>query len=329
MARSAARQTDTRSKKPTATMLKVNGFPGENELRDLQFKLAYNLQSTLDVVNTLELFFNNIQDLFEVNGLCFDNHEGVELKLGAQDKHSACYNVAASEIKLGKIEFRRNRPFLETELTLMEMLIGVLFYPLRNALLYRAALDSSMRDPLTGIGNRQSMDNCFAREIKLSLRHQTPLSLMLIDVDFFKKMNDTHGHRAGDKMLKHIVANIKNTLRETDQIFRFGGEEFVVLLHNTDAENARLTAERIRVHTAITPLDINGENVSATISLGVTTLAADDNVESFFERADCALYQAKKEGRNKVVVESTNKTKKKKPAEQAAPIAHTDQSHTA
>ncbi|MDO6424201.1 GGDEF domain-containing protein [Saccharophagus degradans] len=306
MARSAATQPRTRGKKPTATMLKVNGFPGENELRDLQFKLAYNLQSTLDVVNTLELFFSNIQDLFEVNGLSFDNLEGIELKLGSQEKHSACYNVATSNIKLGKIEFRRAKPFLETELTLMEMLIGVLFYPLRNALLYRAALDSSMRDPLTGIGNRQAMDNCFAREIKLSLRHQTPLSLMLIDVDFFKKLNDTYGHRAGDKMLKHIVTNIKNSLRETDQIFRFGGEEFVVLLHNTDAENARLTAERIRIHSAITPMEIDGENVSSTISLGVTTLIDTDNVESFFERADCALYQAKKEGRNKVVVESSN-----------------------
>lgn len=301
MVRSAASQSNSRMQKPSA--IKVNGFPGENELRDLQFKLAYNLQSTLDVTNTLDLFFENIQDLFEVDGLNFNDTDNLCLKLGHQEKHSARYNVSAGDIQLGKIEFRRNRAFLEAELTLMEMLIGVLFYPLRNALLYRAALDSSMRDSLTGIGNRQAMDNCFAREIKLSLRHDTPLSLVLIDIDHFKQLNDTYGHRNGDRVLQHIVSSIKNTLRETDQIFRFGGEEFVILLHNTDSENARLAAERIRVHTAISPVELNGSNVSATISLGVSTLQKSDDVERFFERADKALYAAKGLGRNKVVTD--------------------------
>lgn len=303
MVRSAASQSRSRGKKPTASVLKVNGFPGENELRDLQFKLAYNLQSTLDVSNTLDLFFSNIQDVFQVDGLTFDNLDTLNIKLGTQERHSATYNVSTGEVKLGTIQFQRNRAFLEAELTLMEMLIGVLFYPLRNALLYRAALDSSMRDSLTGIGNRQAMDTCFAREVKLSLRHETPLSLIIIDIDHFKQLNDTYGHRNGDKVLKHIVSSIKNTLRETDQIFRFGGEEFVVLLHNTDAENARLAAERIRVHTAISPIELANNSISCTISSGVTTLHSSDDVESFFERADRAMYAAKNQGRNKVVTE--------------------------
>lgn len=281
---------------------RVNGFPGENEFKDLQFKLTYSLQTTIDVTDTLGLFFDNIQALFAVDGIVFEDKEGANITLGVSQPHSAVYNVAANKTKLGRIEFKRGKPFLETELAVLEMLIGVLFYPLRNALLYRQALQNSMRDPLTGLGNRQAMQTCFKREIKLAQRHKLPLSLVLVDIDNFKATNDKYGHLNGDKVIRHTVSNIKKTLRETDQTFRFGGEEFVVLLHNTNSENAKLTAERIRMLVALTPLAFEKENILSTISLGVTQLVNTDSTESFFERADSALYMAKNAGRNKVVV---------------------------
>jgi len=279
----------------------VNGFSAENDLHDLQFKLANHLQTTLDVNHTLSVFFDNVIQLFTVSSLTFEDTINAPLILGNAQKHTVTYNVAMNKNKLGVLKLTRKTPFLEGELAVLETLIGVLFYPLRNALLYRKALQLSMRDPLTGIGNRQAMENCFEREIKLALRHDNPLSLAIIDIDHFKKLNDTHGHLSGDKVIKHIVNNVKDALRETDQTFRFGGEEFVILLHNTHQEHAKLTAERIRMMIALSPIDIDSEQVHSTVSIGITSLNANDTTDSFFKRADDALYKAKNAGRNRVM----------------------------
>ena len=279
----------------------VNGFPAENELKDLRFKLAHNLQSTLHLQTTIELFYDNIQDLVEIDGIAFElNHVDAQVSLGKAAKHSATYSIASASAQLGKIFFYRNKRFAEAELTVFEMLIGVLFYPLRNALLYREALELSMRDPLTGIGNRQALDSSFDRELKLSKRHDHPLALLVIDIDHFKDVNDKLGHQNGDKVLQKVVSVIQQALRETDQIFRFGGEEFIALLNNTDIENARLIAERIRLNVAMTPIPLKNEEVLVTISAGVSSLKNEDTEESLLERADSALYRAKSEGRNKV-----------------------------
>lgn len=280
----------------------VNGFPGENELTDLRFKLAHKLQSTLDIHTAIELFYSNIQELVNVTGLNYQYEPAkVDIELGGTAAHTASYNIASTNTHLGRIVFTRQHRFAEAELAMLEMLIGILFYPLRNALLYREALESSMRDALTGIGNRACMENSFSREIKLARRHKHPLALLLIDVDHFKQINDTHGHRQGDKTLQHIAKLLRQTLRETDQIFRYGGEEFTALLHHTSTEEAKLIAERIRVNIAMSPVTLAGDDVFATVSLGITTLEPSDDPDSFFERADKALYKAKNSGRNCVI----------------------------
>ena len=300
-----------RRQKRSATSTQVNGFPRENELKDLRFKLAHNLQSTLDLNTALELFFTNIQDLVPTEGLIYSyEDEAVEINLGKEQRHTAAYKIASSNTYLGEITFSRTKRFVETELAIMEMLIGALFFPLRNALLYRQALQSSMRDTLTGIGNRASMDNNISREIKLARRHQHPLSLLMIDVDHFKQVNDDNGHRNGDKTLQHIVKTIRDTLRETDQIFRYGGEEFVALLNNTDYCQARLIAERIRLNIAMSPIALESQDLLVTASIGVSHLNAGDTPETLFQKADEALYIAKSTGRNKVVVGTDNDIKK-------------------
>ncbi|PCK03555.1 MAG: GGDEF domain-containing protein [Alteromonadaceae bacterium] len=281
---------------------RVNGFPGENDLKDLRFKLAHNLQSTLDLETALELFFNNTQDLVRTSGLTYYSiDESFQLPLGTQCQHSVQYAISSTNTHLGKIRFTRDKAFMESELTVLEMLIGVLFFPLRNALLYREALQSSMRDTLTGIGNRASMEMSFAREIKLSKRHQQPLTMLLIDVDHFKHVNDTAGHRNGDKTLQHIVKTTQTSLRETDQIFRFGGEEFVAMLHNTSLVHARLIAERIRLGVAMSPINLDNNDIHTTVSIGVSALEESDNADTFFEKTDRALYRAKNDGRNRVI----------------------------
>lgn len=280
----------------------VNGFMAENQLRDLQFKLVNNLQSTLDLNATLELFYQNIKEAVAVSGMMFQmSGPPQNTEFGQAGLHTANYTLKTEALSLGVISFSREKRFLEAELAILEALSSVLFFPLRNALLYREALQNSMRDALTGIGNRKALDQAFQRETKLAQRHYMPLSLAVLDIDHFKHFNDEFGHRIGDKALKHIAQVVQATLRETDQMFRFGGEEFVVILNNTDKASANLVAERIRMQCAMTAFNLRGQDHYITLSIGVSTLSADESADSLFERADNAMYQAKSSGRNKVV----------------------------
>ena len=120
-----ATSQSARSKR--ASRFRVNGFPGENELKDLRFKLAHNLQSTLDLQTAVELFFENIQSLVPVSGLHYEYpEENIDIVLGSMEKHSACYSIASTDTHLGKVTFRRDKCFVETELAILEMLIGVI-----------------------------------------------------------------------------------------------------------------------------------------------------------------------------------------------------------
>ncbi|WP_018276206.1 GGDEF domain-containing protein [Teredinibacter turnerae] len=301
MAESKARQPEDAKDKRAAHSQRVNGFPVENKLRDMQFKLAHNLQCSLDLYTTLELFFNNVREAVTLDGLRYATPTaGIEYSLGDQRAHTVNYNLSTNENPLGQIIFSRAKKFNESELAALEMLLGVLYYPLRNALLYQAALHSSLRDPVTGIGNRAAWDAAFQREVKLAARHGTELSLLVIDIDHFKQVNDNYGHQQGDKLLKHLAKTLQDSLRETDQVFRYGGEEFVVILNNTNAKDAALTAERTRLQVAMSPALINDQEVFASVSIGVAHLCADDDPTSLFNRADCAMYAAKRAGRNKV-----------------------------
>lgn len=112
-----------------------------------------------------------------------------------------------------------------------------------NALLYRAATQRALRDPLTGTDNPIAMEQTLQREIDRSRRHRQPLSLLMLDIDHFKNVNDTHGHAAGDHVLREVAASIKQQLRNVDRVFRYGGEAFLILLSNTGRESAALVGD--------------------------------------------------------------------------------------
>ena len=138
------------------------------------------------------------------------------------------------------------------------------------------------------------------REVSLSQRHQTPLSILCIDIDHFKKINDMHGHMAGDKVIRSVAEGIHNCVRGSDVIFRYGGEEFVVVLSNTEIVGSCNLAERIRERISNSFCLHNSQSLAVTVSIGVTTLGKDTSWLTLFDRADQALYQAKRTGRNKV-----------------------------
>jgi diguanylate cyclase (GGDEF)-like protein len=155
-------------------------------------------------------------------------------------------------------------------------------------------------DPLTGAHNRAAMDCAMKREIELAHRQRNPLSLLVVDIDFFKKINDQYGHIAGDYVLKTLVTCLNDTMRSSDMLFRYGGEEFTLLLSGTDKEGAVKFAERVRRAIANYPFVYNGKEIPITASIGVASLASRDNAKYLFEKADSALYCAKQSGRNQV-----------------------------
>ena len=274
----------------------------ETRLNELRLKLSNSLQSSLDIDATLETFFKQAQSMTRCDGMRFKHQrQSVQKLFGVSAANCASYNVKAGKDNLGELVFMRENKFAEAELTMLEMLMGLLFYPLRNALQYQEALKYSFIDSLTNIGNRLAFDHALAREMKLAKRHKKALAMLLIDADKFKNINDRHGHLAGDEVLKRVAATLKNTLRETDQVFRYGGEEFIAILSETDLDNAILSAERIRRSVSKSAISIDDKSISVTVSVGVSSLAPDDLPEDLFERADKALYAAKNGGRNRTV----------------------------
>ncbi|MHB8233229.1 MAG: GGDEF domain-containing protein [Solirubrobacteraceae bacterium] len=159
-------------------------------------------------------------------------------------------------------------------------------------------------DPLTGVLNRRALEIEAGREISRATRGAAPLALVLIDIDYFKRINDHFGHRTGDEALRVLVALLRRELREEDQIARIGGEEFVILLPESTGEIAGNVAERLRCAIERYELFFEGAVIRFTVSAGVTPmLASDASWESMLHRADAAMYEAKRSGRNRIVLD--------------------------
>lgn len=158
-------------------------------------------------------------------------------------------------------------------------------------------------DPLTGLSNRQSMRTHLMGERDRAIRQKLPLSLALADIDHFKKINDGFGHSQGDKVLRAVAAVLKATVRPYDVVYRYGGEEFLLCLPGTNAENGALVLERIRAAIAALDLtDDRGTPIPVTATFGIAEINADLSVDDAIELADRALYDGKLSGRNKVVI---------------------------
>jgi diguanylate cyclase len=160
------------------------------------------------------------------------------------------------------------------------------------------AKTQALRDTLTNLPNRVAYKERIDAEIARWRRYQTPLTLVVWDIDHFKSINDSFGHKAGDKALVIIAKQLSENCRQSDFISRFGGEEFVMLLANTSKESALTLANQLRKRIEQTGFNSNGSSISITISCGITEFIAGDTDEAAFERADQALYKAKQQGRN-------------------------------
>ena len=168
----------------------------------------------------------------------------------------------------------------------------------------------AITDGLTGISNRRAILESLRSEISHAVRENSPFCLIMLDIDHFKKINDTYGHSAGDKVLVEIVNRMKSALRPYDVIGRYGGEEFVVGISKTDSKINRVIAERLRTCICERPFQIEDRKIDVSISLGVVNFmpSRDDDIndllEAMIKAADIALYKAKEAGRNRVAYDS-------------------------
>lgn len=159
----------------------------------------------------------------------------------------------------------------------------------------------SLTDALTGLYNRRHFNAELEREFMRSKRYGGDLCIAIIDIDFFKKINDTYGHLCGDYVLKEVAYLILENFRKTDMVFRYGGEEFVVLMTETSLENSLIPLERLRKTIENNNFIFKGEKIKVTISIGTETNHT-ESTEEFLNNADKALYQAKQSGRNQTVL---------------------------
>jgi len=303
---------------PMADITDINESPGiqnsrmmvsypENmtDVTNMSIHVMGVLQSTLELEKLIELFGDEMAAILPHEHLSYENKdENIKYDIGKPARHSSTYSLVLFGKNMGELTISRNSKFVDVEINKIESLISALIYPLRNALLYKQAVEKAYSDPLTGLNNRAAFEKSIEQEIDLATRHDHTLSLMMMDIDRFKQINDNYGHIVGDAVLKSFADCIVECMRSSDIVFRYGGEEFVILLRNTKIAGAQLLAERMRKNVEEMKFDYNKIKLNISVSIGLAELQEGDDRLELVERADALLYKAKEGGRNRVEVES-------------------------
>src|SRR5690606_22027171 len=217
---------------------------------------------------------------------------------GMGGPHRCEYRLSLEGHQYGTLTLHRRQRFSEEELTGIEMMLSGAICHIRNACQFIAIEQAALTDSLTGIGNKRALDEALQRASAMADRHGAPWSLILCDLDHFKLINDNHGHVVGDHILARTAEKLEQALRNSDTVYRFGGEEFAILLPHTNEQEARDVADRIRLAIESIRVDGGETPLTVTASCGVATHLVDEAPEQWLARTDEALYRAKAQGRN-------------------------------
>ncbi|MFQ3187900.1 MAG: diguanylate cyclase (GGDEF)-like protein [Gammaproteobacteria bacterium] len=268
-------------------------------------ELSSLLSQNIELEKIINIFSNEITKEFPHVGYHYDHSEiGIVFSQGELAEYSANYRLSLENESIGELTFFRHDRFSSEEICELEDLLCSLIYPVKHAALYQVALKSAYCDHLTGLKNRASLDNFLPREIDLAKRHQQSMAILVMDLDGFKQINDNFGHDIGDQVLREVGKVIIRAVRNTDLLYRYGGDEFVGGLVQTDLDGAMDVSERIRSGveklsmTANLPID----KINISISIGLTLVRFTDNFTQAFKRADKALYSAKLTGKNRIII---------------------------
>ena len=258
--------------------------------------LLEKLQTTLNLEELLTIYAAHAKQIINFSGLQFQSSLGVaQIADSDNSKPPYSFDLEINNEHLGQLIY-----FCQYPLTgkIEQKLLGLhsaLVYPLRNALMYSRVLKLATKDTLTGLNNRSQFNDILAQKLERSRRHHRPFSLMLLDLDNFKQVNDNYGHKIGDDVLQEFAKVLCSSIRGTDSVFRFGGDEFAVLIDDPEFTTNKVIAQRVM--RLVTESNLM-KQYQVTTSIGYTLASSQDCENNIFARADKGLYKAKAAGRN-------------------------------
>lgn len=260
--------------------------------------LLGQLQSTLDLREQLQIFSMAAGNILPLAGVHLQTAIGDFGAAGSSEaSHQHRSLLMLKEQCLAKLHYFSEQPFTPLICTRLQALEVEWLYSLRNALVVTRLQQMALKDTLTGLGNRRFFDDSLSKAIQLANRNNSRCAILLLDLDNFKQVNDLYGHAAGDEVLIAVAEAMHSTLRSTDSLFRFGGDEFAVVLSDDDVASSELIARRLvkaiqRQHSC--------QQHQVTASIGIAHWQKDQQPEALFSAADKALYLAKEAGKNRV-----------------------------
>jgi len=277
----------------TITANAINAEAITHSIYDKRQSLAFmnQLQTTLDLDTLLTIFSTEVAKYIDFSGLYFKNKAIRQTLRGSRKaKKERRFDLKIGNEFVGTLTYGINAPISLTNYKILTQLHQCLLYPIKNALAYHHAMQLAMQDALTGLGNRRYFDEQLKRAMHNANRHHSLVGLVLGDLDKFKIINDTFGHAVGDQVLQEFANVLRQCIRDSDSPFRFGGDEFAILVENAD-ENALTIIER-RISIALNS-NILLNKYDINCSIGSTYMNRADDEHSFFERADRGLYRKK------------------------------------
>ncbi|MFA7658269.1 MAG: diguanylate cyclase [Candidatus Gastranaerophilaceae bacterium] len=283
--------------------------PDKNEKNILYFDVNKKPVAEFIIEKIKRDFFTAMPDVQEFTVRDF-RHEIVGEKIWSTEavleleefKSTHILPLVSDGVLLGGVCFYNTEECDYPEFEFYKAMVNELLVLFKMRYLYSETEYLSVTDGLTGLYNRRHFEYNIEREFLRSRRYHSELSLALVDVDFFKKVNDMYGHQFGDYVLKEISNIISASFRKTDMIYRYGGEELAVILTETPLESAIIPLERLREKISQYKFTYNGEETSVTVSIGASASSTSpENQKDLVEYADKALYRAKRDGRNKVI----------------------------
>jgi len=262
-----------------------------HENTNRKMALMEQLQTSLELDRLLNIFAMEAAKYVDFSGLYFKKGDVTSAIRGSrQGKSERHFELKLNHQFIGIITYAINSPISITNYKILNELHQYLIHPLNNALRYQEALQLAMQDGLTSLNNRRCFDEQLKRAMHHANRQRSKVGLIICDLDKFKLINDTYGHSIGDEVLINFSQALKESVRDSDSIFRFGGDEFSILVEDATVDSLIVIEQRINNAMVLDPL-LAKYNVSC--SLGHTFMNRMDTQASFFERADKDLYQKK------------------------------------
>ncbi len=272
-----------------------------NESPDVLTRLTRRLSTTLSLETQMGIIAEEMVSVIAFDCMTYRHQiasRDFVYATGMGGPHRCDYRLNLEGQFFGSLTFSRKQRFTEMELEGLELILSAAICPIRNACQYVAIEQAALTDALTGIPNKRAMDDALARATSLGNRHGQQNSLILCDLDHFKTINDQHGHVVGDHVLQLAAKELQKAIRTSDEVYRYGGEEFAIILPQTSETDAKAVADRIRQFMSSIRVHCGETTIAVTTSCGVAMRLPEEDSRQWLARADEALYRAKDNGRN-------------------------------